>query len=100
MTTDYGDLPASPRPEHAWYPGMTIHDWYAGLAMQGFCACYTCVSDEVLDNADDLDLHVGDVKELDGSDYDRIAAFSHGVADAMIAERNKRKEANEQTERA
>ena len=42
--------------------GMSLHDWYAGMAMQGFCACYTCVSDEVLDNADDLDLHVGDVK--------------------------------------
>ena len=59
----------------AWeaYPGMTLRDWYAGMAMQGFIAG---LRGSVLD-----ELSPQDAKAL-------LVSESYGVADAMLEARS------------
>jgi hypothetical protein len=45
---------------------MTLHDWYAGMAMQGIIACPTTEGD-----------------------HDALAKWSHEMADAMMEARKK-----------
>jgi hypothetical protein len=74
MTTKDNGGPAFPVPMfsigHAKYQseqqGMTLHDWYAGMAMQGIIACPTTEGD-----------------------HDALAKWSHEMADAMMAARKK-----------
>ncbi len=56
--------------------GMTIRQYYAGLAMQGLCA--TRLKDEYLVNGGHLH-------------YESLATDAVGMADALISELNKEK---------
>jgi len=64
MTTKYDGGCAFPAPEYGEI-GMSLRDWFAGLAMQGECAASTHSRP--------------DVKEM--------AKFAYRVADAMLAAR-------------
>lgn len=52
--------------QHAWFPGMTLRDYFAAKAMQGVLS-----GDDVVH-----DIH-------------KCAAWTYKIADAMLAERNK-----------
>ena len=54
------------KPLENYYPGMTLRDYFAAKAMQGFCAGAEA-----------------------GDDVGEIPSLSYMVADAMLAQRNK-----------
>lgn len=66
--------------------GMSLRDWYAGLAMQGLLAS--------LNNSEPL-AWLNKRREQEGHPADRVewtlSKVSYEYADAMIAERNKSK---------
>ena len=70
MSIEYGG-PAFPAPygvTHVTTQGMTLHQWYAGLAMQGLLANSNC-----------------DHCPLDNDSFADIAVDAHLLADKMIA---------------
>lgn len=69
-----GELPAFPSDAEAYGPtfGITIRDWFAGLAMQGELSCQH-----------------PDVGEWMNDNLDQLAKRSYKIADAMLIERNK-----------
>lgn len=72
MNTQYDDGgPAFPVPANQEYSGMTLRDWFAGMAMQGLLAANAQCHDAVTD------------KNVDAV----IAREAYLSADAMLAER-------------
>jgi len=74
MNTDTGG-PAFPAQDHHGqkFTGMTLRDYFAAKAMQGWLASFSCESRHPTESG--------------GAKY--VAAASYAMADAMLAERNK-----------
>lgn len=78
------------------YSGMSLHDWYAGMALQGLAPR----ADECATEVESLRFNEG-VRPID---MDKlvppiVARHCYQLADAMIAERNSRKEPHDDDDR-
>lgn len=69
-------VPAFPTVETERYeahPGMSLLDWFAGMAMQGYLAS----------------IKTEDYRSDPWPEYDHLAHWSYGTAQAMLARREK-----------
>lgn len=74
----------APFPVEAHYTGLSIRDWFAGMALSGICAS---INNEAMANA------VTAAAKAHGVHEEEFAAKqAYALADAMLAEREKRDE--------
>ena len=70
-----GHLPAHPVPNDQaalWYPGVTIRDYFAAAAMQGLLSC-----------------------DVEAGKWPEFACRAYSMADAMLEERHRDREGND-----